>query len=141
MRRSGEERGSRRHWGTRACVLHLHTKLLMKALSHVSHNALGAYAYADSSVARPGWRAEFESSLMPDNSPMCIQFWYLMHTQVPSAMGELAVTMRINGGSPWYIFYKKGEQGSRWKFGEANINVPGKRYKVRENILQLLRLF
>lgn len=105
--------------------------MAVTVILYVSHNALGYYAYADSVNVRPGSRAEFSSSLMPDNSPMCIQFWYFMHSKGKGAMGELALTMKINGKSPWYIFYKKGDQGDGWKFGKANIDVAGKRYKVR----------
>ena len=71
---------------------------------------------------------------MPANSPMCLQFWYFMHSQAPVAMGELAITISVKGRSPWYIFHKKGDQGDGWKFGEAKIDLPGERYKVRESV-------
>ena len=91
---------------------------------------VGFYLYVESSLTRPGQRAELVSPWTPARrGGECLKFYYTMYG---STMGSLAIKLQLSNGKNWLIFYKHGNQGKGWKKGMGNINVPlGLSYKVR----------
>ena len=91
---------------------------------------VGFYLYVESSLTRPGQRAELVSPWTPARrGGQCLKFYYTMYG---STMGSLAIKLQLSNGKNWLIFYKHGNQGKGWKKGMGNINVPlGLSYKVR----------
>lgn len=91
---------------------------------------VGFYLYVESSLTRPGQRAELVSPWTPARrGGQCLKFYYTMYG---NTMGSLAIKLQLSNGKNWLIFYKHGNQGKGWKKGMGNINVPlGSSYKVR----------
>ncbi|XP_027060312.1 uncharacterized protein LOC113686839 isoform X1 [Pocillopora damicornis] len=92
-------------------------------------NGQGFYLYVESSLTRPGQRAELVSPWTPARrGGQCLKFYYTMYG---STMGSLAIKLQLSNGKNWLIFYKHGNQGKGWKKGMGNINVPlGLSYKL-----------
>ncbi len=84
----------------------------------------------ESSGTRAGETADLVSPwIAAKREGQCLKFYYTMYGKT---MGSLSIKMELSNGKSWFIFYKNGNQGMKWRKGTGNIDVPlGLSYRVR----------
>ncbi len=87
----------------------------------------------ESSGTRTGETADLVSPWIASKSEgQCLKFYYTMYGKT---MGSLSIKVELSNDKSWFIFYKNGNQGMKWRKGTGNIEVPlGLWYRVRTGV-------
>ncbi|KAL9961868.1 hypothetical protein ACROYT_G030900 [Oculina patagonica] len=90
----------------------------------------GYYLYMESSGTRTGETVDLVSPWLASKSEgQCLKFYYTMYGKT---MGSLSIKVELSNDKSWFIFYKNGNQGMKWRKGTGNIEVPlGLWYRLR----------